>query len=58
MKNTGVIPKDSLRKAFVAIRLKPDLTLPEIDKLITALEAWDQREAETVVYRKFLEATY
>ena len=43
---------------MVAVRLKPALKEAELDKLTTALEAWDQREAQTVIYRRFLEAIW
>lgn len=54
----GVISLADLQAAFTAARLKPALTTEEYDRLISALDAWDQRTQQTVVYRRFLEAPH
>ena len=47
-----------LKAAFSAARLSPPLLDPQWDKLITALEVWEQREAGTVNYRRLLQAPH
>jgi hypothetical protein len=54
----GVISLGDLQAAFTAARLKPALSDGELDQLISALDAWDQRTQQTVVYRRFLEAPH
>ena len=56
--NKGVISKRLLVQAFTTARLTPALSDREWDKLLSALEAWDHRETQTVLYRRLLEATY
>jgi hypothetical protein len=54
----GVISLSDLQAAFTAARMKPALAGGELDRLISALDAWDQRTQQTVVYRRFLEAPH
>lgn len=53
----GAIAKHSVVQAFTAAGLTPPLTAAQCDRLVGALDAWEQRGA-TVVYRRFLEAPY
>jgi hypothetical protein len=52
----GVISRKQLQQAFAYARLPFVPTEAEWDKLITALDAWEYREQQTVHYRRFLSA--
>jgi Ca2+-binding EF-hand superfamily protein len=54
----GALAKKDVAAAFTRAGLSPALTDAEWDKLVGALDAWEQREARTIVYRRILEATY
>lgn len=42
--------------SFVAARMTKELTEAQWDKLITALDAWEVRENQTVNYKRILGA--
>jgi len=51
----GVIAMADLVRAFVGARLQPPPAEKELERLVTALEAWRQREARTVQWGRFLD---
>jgi hypothetical protein len=54
----GILTKNQIVQAFTTIGFTPTMTGIECEKLVSALDAWSQREAKTVVYQRFLEAPY
>jgi hypothetical protein len=56
-KNVGFIAMAELRQAFAQARVQPRPEEEELERIVTALEAWHKREAKTVHYGRFLDAT-
>ena len=42
-------------QAFVTVKISPSITEDEIEKLVTALEAWHSKETRIVKYSNFLD---
>ena len=54
----GVVTLSNLKQSFISSRFTGDLTDLQWEKLITALEVWEQREVKTVNYQRLLAAPY
>lgn len=54
----GVVSLRELQQSFTAARFTPALTDKQWERMITALEVWEQREIKSVNYNRLLSAPY
>lgn len=57
-RSVGTISRKQLQQAFTVARLSFEVSEADWDKVISAVEAWHNREEKTVNYRRFLDATF
>ena len=55
--NAGYVSIADLQKALIKARIQPRPTEKELERIVTALEAWHAKTAKTVYYGRLLDAT-
>lgn len=56
-RNEGYVSIADLQKALTKARVQPRPTDQELERIVTALEAWHAKSAKTVFYGRLLDAT-